>query len=124
MSDSLAELSRQLMDVKSNISNLNSDVKNLTTIKVDLELRLIAGMNAIGQDQIRNPYGTFSLAESTVPSDIDWEIFHNWIIEHNVLHILQRRVSIKEYSDMIAMGETIPGVTPFNKITLKTLKRK
>lgn len=124
MSDSLDELSRQLMETKNSIAALNSDVKELTSIKADLELRMIAGISALGLDQVRNPNGTFSLSNSVVPSDIDWEIFHQWILDNKMLHLLQRRVSGKEYSEMIAMGETIPGVTPFDKVTLKTLKRK
>lgn len=124
MSESLDELSRQLMETKTAITTLNANVKDLTAIKVDLELRVIDGITALGMDQIRTPEGTFSLSNSVVPSEIDWEIFHEWILENNMLHLLQRRVSGKEYSDMIAMGERIPGVTPFDKVTLKTLKRK
>jgi len=124
MSDSLNELSRQLMETKTAITALNANVKDLTGLKTDLELRIIAGISALGMDQIRTPEGTFSLSKSVVPSEIDWELFHQWILDNNMLHLLQRRVSGKEYSDMIAMAESIPGVTPFDKVTLKTLKRK
>jgi len=112
------------METKTAITALNTNVKELTAIKTDLDSRIIAGINALGMDQIRNDQGTFSLSKSVVPSEIDWEIFHQWILDNNMLHLLQRRVSGKEYSDMVAMGENIPGITPFDKVTLKTLKRK
>ena len=124
MSDSLLELSTQLMDTKSTITDLNAQLKILTATRIDLEIRLIGSMEAIGQDQIRNACGTFTLSKSTVPSEIDWETFHQWIYDNQMMHLLQRRISPKEYSDQIAMGEIIPGVTPFEKTTLRTLQRK
>lgn len=122
MSESLTELSRLLLETKLAITELNGKVSDMKAERDDYEQRLIASLEAVELNSIRNDYGTFSLKESVVPSEIDWELFHNWIIKNNALHMLHRRVSNGEYAKLIEMGEEVPGITPFKKVTVGTRK--
>lgn len=122
MSESLTELSRLLLETKLAITELNGMASEKIVERDDYERRLIAALNAVELNSIRNDYGTFSLKESVVPSEIDWELFHNWIIKNNALHMLHRRVSNGEYAKLIEMGEEVPGITPFKKVTVGTRK--
>lgn len=122
MSESLNELSRLLIESKLAITELNGIVNEKKAERDDYEYRLITAMNAVDLNSMRNDSGTFSLKESIVPSEIDWELFHNWILENNSLHLLHRRVSNAEYAKLIEMGEDIPGITPFKKVTVGTRK--
>jgi len=124
MSESIDELSRQLINVKNVITDLNSQVKDLKSEREDLERRLLAVLQAVGLNQARNEYGTFTIQETIVPSDIDWEKFHAWILENDMLHLLQRRVNVKDYRDMIEMGEEIPGTTPYKATKILTKQGK
>ena len=122
MSESLKELSRLLVESKSKITDLNSQSRAETAIKEDLEFRLISAMNAVDLDSFKNDCGSFSLKESIVPSEVDWDVFHQWVINNDAMYLLQRRISVVEYKKLIEMGEEVPGVTPYNRVTVGTRK--
>ncbi len=122
MSESLKELSRLLIETKLDITKLNKIVSDKKEKRDDFERRLIAAMNANELNKITTDAGTFSISNTIVASKIDWDIFHRWIIDNDALYMLQRRVSGTEYAKLVEMGEEIPGITPFKKITVATRK--
>jgi len=126
MSEAITQLTKELMETKATISALTKEAKDLGPLKIDLELRLKAAMETLDLDQVRNDFATVSLSTSIVPSEIDWSVFHAWIVENDMLHLLQRRVSGTEYQTLIEMEgpEFVKGITPYEKVTVKTLKRK
>jgi len=71
MSENIKELTKLLKEVSVEITELNSQSKELGKIKADYEQRLIASMDAIGTTTIKNDLGNFRKAVKSLPKAED-----------------------------------------------------
>lgn len=122
--ETLKELMNRLWEIKTEISERNAIVKDLTKSKMDYEQRLVAAMKAIDLDQARNDDATFSLNTKTQPVPKDWDLIHKWVLETGNLQIFMRRIMEKPYNELKELGEQIPGTEEIELTTIATKTRK
>lgn len=82
-----------------------------------LELFFAAEAKAAGVDGFKTQFGTVFKEEKLTASCADWELFGNWIVEHNEIEMLERRVkhaTVKQYMADHG-GELPPGVSVFRE---------
>lgn len=113
-----------LRDIKIQISDLNSEVKNLEVTRRELEGVLLEELTDSGVSLARTEFGTVSVLSATVPNVQDWAAFEEYVYSNKALYLLQRRVSAPAYRDELDSIEAIPGVTTFEKRTLSLTNAK
>lgn len=122
--ESLKELMNKLWETKTKVSELNAIVKDLNKLKMDYEQRLVAAMNAVDLDQVRNEDATFSVKTTINPVPKDWDLIHKWVLETGNLQIFMRRIMGKPYNELKELGEEIPGTEEVELTTIATKTRK
>jgi len=121
-SQSLKELSRLYRESCTVISDINATLKEAKKVKAGYEERLLAAMEAAGTDTVKNENGTFSRRETLQPVAEDWDLIYDYVRENDAFHLLYRSILGGSYRELIAAGETVPGVKSFNKVTLSVHK--
>lgn len=114
----------KLWETKTKVSELNAIVKDLNKLKMDYEQRLVAAMNAVDLDQVRNEDATFSVKTTINPVPKDWDLIHKWVLETGNLQIFMRRIMGKPYNELKELGEEIPGTEEVELTTIATKTRK
>ena len=122
MSESIKELTRLLKGSKLKISTLNAASKEEGVLKEDYEKRLIAAMNAIGTETIKNDLGTFGIQSAIMPIAKDWEAIHKYVKENDAFHLLYRQILATSYREMLDAGEEIPGIETYERVTISVRK--
>lgn len=82
-----------------------------------LELFFAAKAEENGVDGFKTQFGTVFKEEKLTASCADWELFGNWIIEHNEIEMLERRVKHATVKQYMADhdGALPPGVNVFRE---------
>jgi len=122
MSENIKELTKLLKEVSVEITELNSQSKELGKVKSDYEQRLIASMDAIGTTTIKNDLGNFRKAVKSLPKAEDWEAIYDWVKENDAFYLLQRRLSSVAYQELIDAGQTVPGTSVYERETISITK--
>lgn len=52
----------------------------------------------------------------------DWERFYQFLHDEQYYHLLERRVSVTGYRELLDLGREVPGVVPFKKLKLSVTK--
>jgi len=82
-----------------------------------LEVFFATEAKAAGVDGFKTQFGTVFKEEKLTASCADWEVFGNWIIEHNEIEMLERRVKHATVKQYMAdhKGALPPGVSVFRE---------
>ena len=77
-------------------------------------------LNDVGLDRASNDRFTVSKLSNVVPSVTDWDALYEFIRENDAMYMLQRRLLASAYRELVEErdGEDIPGVAPFEQVTL------
>lgn len=86
-----------------------------------LELFFAAKAEENGVDGFKTQFGTVFKEEKLTASCADWELFGNWIIEHNEIEMLERRVKHATVKQYMAdhEGGLPPGVSVFREAKMR-----
>lgn len=114
-----------LHENREEIRKLTKDLKKLTGAKEILEQGLLASMAAQDLEQSRGAIATATVSITTVPNVFDWEAFYDFIKETDAFYLLDRRAASVAYRELLESreGEAIPGVQPYDKITISLRSR-
>ena len=86
--------------------------------KLDKEIRLAIKdqMKALGLTSVQTSSGTVSLMKKTRYNTQDWDSFKNFVIEHQVVDLLEKRIA---QGNMATFLEENPGLVPpgLNSVT-------
>jgi hypothetical protein len=66
-------------------------------------------MKALGVKSVQTEFGTVSMINKTRYSTQDWDSFKKFIIEHEVVDLLEKRIA---QTNMITFLEENPGLVP------------
>lgn len=83
-------------------------------------------LNTFKKDDIEGAKGKLATAginRRTVAQVKDWEKFYKYISKHKAFELLQRRVNDGAYRERLEAGEVLPGVEPFQVVTLSLTKK-
>lgn len=124
-SRTLSDLTVDLLKITQDLAETNLKQKTQKAEKAEIEEGIKAAFKEMGNDttSIRTKAGTISLNSTTVATVEDWEAFHQWVYENQAGHMLERRVANVAFREMNDLGEEIPGLKPFDKITVSLTKK-
>jgi hypothetical protein len=97
-------------------------IKELNKTLNDLQARFIQSAKAAGTEYARSALGSATIVQTVVPQIDDWDLVAEWIKENDALYLLHRRISSVAWKELRDMGEDIPGVEPFTKVSVSLRK--
>lgn len=115
--DKLAKIYRK---IKSEIEVLTKEydtkVEQLKAQQEELRFAMKDQMKALGVKSVRTDFGTVTLVTKTRYNTADWDSFKKFVLEHEVIDLLERRIS---QTNMRTFLEENPGSVPpgLNSVT-------
>ena len=102
--------------IKSRIESLDSQIAALEEQRTEVRMAIKDRMKAQGLKTDNTDSGTVSLITKTRYNTQDWDSFKQFILEHEVVELLEKRIA---QSNMATFLEENPGVVPpgLNSVT-------
>lgn len=122
MAKDIGKLTDRLFDLKEKKSATNATLKELNEDIRLVEVELLDEMHKQGLYKAGGLRGGVYISRQVVPKVINWDEFYDYILEHEYLHMLERRVSRKAYQEQYEDGQDVPGIDPVVFDELRTRK--
>jgi hypothetical protein len=115
MRDKRAELSKEYA---------NADKKIEEQMEM-VETELVKMCKDVGADSLRTSFGNVHRTIKTTYETSDWESMYNFIVEHNIPHVLQRRISQLNMKQFLDENPTLMpiGMNVNNKYAVKIIRK-
>jgi hypothetical protein len=108
--DKLVKIYRK---IKLNIDTLTKEydtqVEVLKAQQDEIKFAIKDQMKALGLSSMRTEFGTVSMVSKTRYATQDWDSFKRFIIEHEVVDLLEKRIA---QSNMASFLQENPGIVP------------
>lgn len=108
--DKLTKIYRK---IKAEIDQLTAEydtkVEALKASQDEIKFAIKDQMKALGVSSVKTEFGTVSMANKTRYSTQDWDSFKQFIIAHDVVDLLEKRIA---QTNMAKFLEDNPGVVP------------
>jgi len=123
--DKLARIYRK---IKTEIDTLTQEYDNkLETLKAqqdELKFAMKDQMQALGVKSVNTAYGTVSMIHKTRYSTQDWDSFKKFIIEHDVVDLLEKRIAQTNMARFLEEnpGSVPPGLNSFSDFEIRVTK--
>lgn len=108
--DKLTKIYRK---IKAEIDQLTKEydtrVEELKASQDEIKFAIKDQMKALGVSSVKTEFGTVSMANKTRYSTQDWDSFKQFIVEHDVVDLLEKRIA---QLNMAKFLEDNPGVVP------------
>ena len=108
--DKLTKIYRK---IKAEIEQLTKEydtrVEELKASQDEVKFAIKDRMKALGVSYVKTEFGTVSMASKTRYSTQDWDSFKAFIVEHDVVDLLEKRIA---QLNMAKFLEDNPGVVP------------
>lgn len=115
----IGELIDALHGLREDRRALEEQIKPITKLSEEYTNQLIHLLQEQGTPKSTSSKASVSIGEALMPNVTDWDVFYEFVKENDALYMLERRVATTAYREMRNLtGEEIPGVTPYNKVTL------
>lgn len=118
----LAYLANRRDDLRERKRELEAEVKVIDQALAANELEIIERLDEMGVSRFAVGKLSFSISENTVGNVEDWDQVYAYIRDNNAFHLVQRRLANAAYKELLDMGDSLPGVVPFNKRSLNFRK--
>jgi len=116
MVDEMYALRNQKLDLNKQVKDINARISDLQELVLDRmdgeDMEVSAGHDA-----------TARRATTIVPVVQDWTAFEKYIMDNDALYMLERRCASNSFRELNAQGVEIPGVKPFNRVTISLTKK-
>lgn len=122
MSKPTGKMIDEMFDLRESKKELERKVKLINEEMTLLEAELIQKLDAEETSMGRGRSASASITKSEVPMVDDWDIFGQYLIDNEMLYLLQRRVAVRAFRELRDAGEEIPGTTTFPKRTISLRK--
>ena len=119
--DKLIAVYIKMRDAKAELAKKDAAISEQMSM---IESELLEICKATGQEGGRTPYGTFTRSVKTRYDTNDWQSMYSFIKEHNVLELLEQRVSQLNMKTFLKdnPGLLPPGLNSFSKYSI-TVRR-
>lgn len=114
-SPTLSELIGSLSELRRNKKSLESDLKNLDKMISEVEHTIVDVMDRDGVIEAKSSVGKVSLQAPVYPHVENWDQVWEFILENRYMHLLEKRMAVLAYRELIDLGRPVPGVLPFTK---------
>ncbi len=113
---------QKLTDIKQQISDLNTTLKEAKERFEQQERFFIKAMDAEGLNHIRTEHGSVSRNTRTVYNVTDWDTYITYMFAEGDYSLVQRRLGQKSVDERFKEGINVPGVEPFEMDVLNIRK--
>lgn len=123
--DKLARIYRK---IKAEVDTLTQEYDNkLETLKAqqdELKFAMKDQMQALGVKSVNTAYGTVSMIHKTRYSTQDWDSFKKFIVEHDVVDLLEKRIAQTNMARFLEEnpGSVPPGLNSFSDFEIRVTK--
>lgn len=121
-----SEVLGSMIDILSNLKKRKAyHQKEVDDIAVDIEKvenDIIHLMVEMKLDKAAYNGVTIAPKEHTYAHVEDWAQLYKFIEDEHYLHLLEKRVSVTGYRELLELGRQVPGVVPFVKTKLSVTK--
>ena len=123
--DKLARIYRK---IKTEIDTLTQEYDNkLETLKAqqdELKFAMKDQMQALGVKSVNTAFGTVSMIHKTRYSTQDWDSFKKFIVEHDVVDLLEKRIAQTNMARFLEEnpGSVPPGLNSFSDFEIRVTK--
>ena len=87
----------------------DSEVEKLKAQLDEIKIGMKEQMKATGVSSVKTEFGTVSLVTKTRYSTQDWDSFKRFVVEHDVVDLLEKRIA---QANMAKFIEENPGLVP------------
>jgi hypothetical protein len=123
--DKLARIYRK---IKTEIDTLTQEYDNkLETLKAqqdELKFAMKDQMQALGVKSVQTTFGTVAMIHKTRYSTQDWDSFKKFIVEHDVVDLLEKRIAQANMARFLEEnpGSVPPGLNSFSDFEIRVTK--
>ncbi len=120
----IGSLADQMWDLKQDKKAADAVVKKIEADIAALEASIIEMLDSQDTRKGEGRKASISINSSIQASTVDWDAFMDFVItgkrndKKAYKHLVQRRVSVEAYRELLELGVNIPGIEPFTKRTL------
>lgn len=118
----LGEMLSEYSETKKKYKRINDELHRVGALKDAYETVIINKLQEMGLTQIKNEYGTISIAEDVYAQIEDLDVFYQHILETEQPFLLQKRPNLTAFRELLAKGEGVPGLKPFTRRRLIVCK--
>lgn len=97
----VSEIIAELFEIRTARKEIAEKDSELVKKWEGLEEILLGKMREQGSVRVSSKLGTASISEQTLPIVEDWDTFYDWLWENRAFHLLQRRVAVGAYRELI-----------------------
>lgn len=122
MAERLDDIIDEMVIVRDKKRALEEQIKDLNKQLESLQGTYITRCREVGTEYARGTLGSATIVETVVPVIDDWDEVAEYIKENDALYLLHRRISSVAWKELRDMGEEIPGIEPFTKVSVSLRK--
>lgn len=121
----IADIIRAMVEVRDERRTIAKRDKELVSQWDELKAQLLAKMKEQGEDinSISSKTHTATMTKDPVPVVDDWDQFYDWLWETKSWHLLQRRIAVGAFREIIDSGGEIPGLHATDKVDISLTAR-
>jgi len=98
---------------------IDKELKPITAEMEDTQMKILEVLTDIGTPTASGTKATARITETTVAQVDDWAKVEEFIKDNDALYLMERRISNAAFRELLNLtGEEIPGIKPYNRITL------
>ena len=111
-----------IASIREQLAELANEEKDLRAQAEVIEHELLARMDARKTTNLSNERMSASKTVSTEGRVMDWDAVYNFIKQTEDFSLLQKRLSVTAYRELLAMGQ-VPGIMPVEVVKVGFRKR-
>jgi hypothetical protein len=90
----------------------------------ELEQSILTDLDDLGTDTAKTATANVAKSEVVVPVVKSWDDLWAYVKETDSFYLLYKQMTQAPYRELLAAGESVPGVEPFTQVKLSLTKRK
>ena len=114
----LDALSKRLIEIRNERKLLAEQDKALSEEFEELSVEVLAVMDGMGVDATRSAHASMSRSVQQLPQVNNWDEFYRYVKKNDAFYLLQKRVSVKAWTEQLELEGEIPGTESFEKVKL------
>jgi len=123
--DKLAHIYRKIREkIEVLTKEYDTQVEALKTQQDEIKFAMKDQMKAMGVKSVQTTYGTVSLVTKTRYSTQDWDSFKKFVVEHEVVDLLEKRIAQTNMANFLEENPTLvpPGLNSMTEFDITVRK--
>lgn len=119
----IGEVIDELHGIREKKRELEAEVKLVEKQLAEKERELMELMDGQQTRIAEGKTASVRIDDAVYPTAENWDDIHKYIHDNKYYHLLERRISVTAFRELVDRGEPVPGVIPFKKrkVSLKSL---